>query len=506
MRLFKKSVSVILALLMLITVLSVMCVYAVDNEAVITAGDTEVKSAVGESITYSCDLQSGIRILCGDTKVVYPGELLKVKSIALKNVGSPVNYSEIKGEVYANFSDPDGHDFTERTPYLTIEFEVLDGGSGSIAFVPQKFYSMDMKKITGQVNFYEYLTAPETPATEPETTESYTTEPVTTIPESTTVEPEETTIVPEETTIAPVEEETTEPEETTVPEETTAPEETTEPEETTSPEETTAPSETTYTVIYSYNDGKKDTSVTKTYTTSEEKTAAEIAGLCMPVIESPYYTYSVESASVEGTVVNVQLKGTKKKYIVILNGEEYSSREYLSVETIKVNEPAGFIIDGKVVAVGTEFKFFVTGNMDITTDTAKTDTDEFAEINFNSLRASEDYVYMELLASAKVKEDDYSRMGVAFKTTESSEDDIKAAINEVATGTKKASNGIAVHNSSVTKMNSSGQYQYIYVPYLSTSLVNNPDMKIYFRSFVVKNDGTILLSEPQEVKPYNAIA
>ncbi len=479
---------------------------------------TSVSAIEGETITYKYTINCDSSVHAFDGKVIFP-DALSVNSVIVYN-GNSSAYHAVRGNKIVfnatNVSSP--FDFSNGEAIITVEFAVHDTYDKSAIYTTlDEFYSMDVIS-TGNISYrYKNIVDDEIitsgfvnidnpsesytdPTTEPETTEPETT----TAPESTTVEPEETTTVPEETTTAP--EETTEPEESTpVPEETTtAPEETTEPEETTTaPEETTIPSETTYTVVYNYNNGKEDTSIVKTFKTSEEMSAMEIANTCFPTIESPYYTYSIESASVEGSTVTVQLKSTQKMYDVTLDGEDYSSRPYLYVETITVPEETGFILDGKVVAVGTEFKFFVTGDMDITTDSSKSETDEFATINFNSLRASDDNVYMEMIASAKVNS--YSRMGVAFKTTEYTDDDVKAAVNEVTSGTRKASNGIAVHNSSVTKMNSSGQYQYLYVPYLSTSLINQ-DMKIYFCSYVVKGDGTILLSEPQEVKPYNAIA
>lgn len=458
---------------------------------------TSVSAIEGDTITYKYTVNCDSDVNAFEGEVVFPDTL----SVVSKTIysGSSSAYSAVSGNKIVfnatNVSTP--FDFSEGQAMVTVEFAVNgDYDKSDIYTTLDEFYSTDVirtgnlsyryKNIvddeiitSGFVNLDNHSEDYTDPTTEPETTEE-TTQPVS---------EEETT----EPTTAEGTTESTQPESTTV-----QPEETT-----TAPEETTVPSQTTYTVVYNYNNGKTDSSITKSITTSEEMTALEIANACIPTIESPYYTYSIGSADKEGTTVTVQLSGTQRLYDVMLDGDDYSSRPYLYIETIKVDEPTGFILDGKVVAVGTEFKFFVTGDMDITTDDSKSETDEFATINYNSLRTSEDNVYMELLASAKVNT--YSRMGVAFKTSEYTDDDVRDAVNEVASGTRKASNGIAVHNASVTKMNSSGLYQYIYVPYLSTTLVN-PDMKIYFCAFIVKGDGTIILSEPQEVKPYDAIA
>ena len=171
------------------------------------------------------------------------------------------------------------------------------------------------------------------------------------------------------------------------------------------------------------------------------------------------------------------------------------------IETIETEEEAGFIVNGKVVAVGTKFKFFVTGDMEIQTDPTKSKADEFASVFYNELSVSEENVMMELLATAKV-DDDYERMGVAFATSEQDKDDIKAAVQEVTSGTARATNGIAVHNSSVGLANSSGQYQFIYAPYISTSKVTQ-DLNLYFYAYVVKSNGTIIVSDFEQITPYD---
>lgn len=108
-----------------------------------------------------------------------------------------------------------------------------------------------------------------------------------------------------------------------------------------------------------------------------------------------------------------------------------------------------------------------------------------------------------MLASATT--DGFKRMGIAFASTERSSYDVSEAINAV-TGTDTAvSNKIAVHNSLVDNPNVSGQYQFIYAPYVTVSKVNK-DKSMYFYAFVVNTDGTVTISAPAQIAFANVLA
>ncbi|MGN1138831.1 MAG: hypothetical protein ACI4RM_05235, partial [Ruminococcus sp.] len=109
-------------------------------------------------------------------------------------------------------------------------------------------------------------------------------------------------------------------------------------------------------------------------------------------------------------------------------------------------------------------------------------------------------VSMDLLATANV--DKFARMGVAFATAEKTVDEIADAVTNVKTGTA-ASNGVAVHNSTVDAPNESGSYQFTYAPYVSK---DKADKTLYFYTFAVDTDGNVSLSSVVVVELAIAIA
>ncbi len=461
---FKSLVSIFLTLMLII---SAVCIA------------TTVTAVEEDTVTYQYMVPCSDPVVAFEGEVSYP-ENLSVNSITL---GTQNDYNDYGDKIVfnvTNYSEP--FDFSESAAVITVVFNV-DGDYDKSAIETNltEFISKDLidsgnvdyiykNVVNGEVvsSGYVNIDNPSESFTDP-VTEPTTEEPVT--------EPETTAPVTEPETSAPTEPETTEPKPITE-----------------------------YTVIYNYNNGTEDTSVTRSYSTAEEMSAMDIANARIPKITNPYYKYnSVESATFkDDTTVEATLAQTEIKYTVTVNDEPYSSRPYLYVETIKSDKEVGFIVNGEVVAVGTEFKFFVTGDMDIRTDESEATTSEFASIFFNSLSVSEEKVMMELVATAKV-DSDYERMGVAFATSEYNEDDVKEAVQQVVSGTARATNGVAVHNSSVGLANPSGQYQFIYAPYLSTSKVN-PDLHLYFYAYVVKTDGTVIISNSETVTPYEAIA
>ena len=501
----------------------------------------------GDTITYEYVVTCDESVVAFDGELSYP-DALSVESVVVYDEGSQSYYANTGNKIVfnaTNVSSP--FVFKDGVAMITVQFRVSgDYDKKALETALSEFFSIELidggnisyryaNVIDGEVitsgivdidNPENNLTDPTTESTEP-TTESETTEP-TTVSESTEPTTESETTEPttvSESTEPTTESETTQP--TTVSEstepttesETTQPttvSESTEPtteSETTEPvtETTTAtdptnpkPEEITYTVTYNYNNGTEDTFLTRTYKTEEKISAEELAVACYPSIKNPYNDYSVGDARFTGdTTVEVNLKATLKEYTITLNGDEYSVKHYMDVETITTDTESGFLIDSKVVAVGKTFKFFVTGDIDVVTRETEKTADEFASIIFNSLSVSGQKVLIQLVATAKV--DDYSRMGVAFTTSENVEDLVKEAVTEVESGTKKAENGIVVHNSEVGLANESGQYQFIYAPYIDVGKVEKTT-KIYFYAYVVKPDGTVIVSPAARVNPYDAIA
>lgn len=472
---FRSLISIVLCVLM---VIAAFCAHS------------SVFAVVGDTITYKYLVNCSSAINAFDGEVRFPNTL-SVNSVVVYSEESAAEYAVNNGKILFNATNVGTpFDFSNGEAMVTVEFTVNgEYNKNDIYTTLSEFYTteviysgniaynysniVDDEVITsGHVdidNPSESYTDPTDPPTEPTSAEQPTTSEVT--------EPASETTAP-----------------TTV-EETTAQETTEEP--------TEPPVETTYSLIYYYNNGTEDTSLTRTFKTSQQMNAREIANAAYPSIRNPYYTYSIESARfTDDTTIDVELEPTQKLYDVRLNDDDYSQRPYLYVETINTDEETAFKIGDNVVAVGTEFKFFVTGDMDIYTDDTVTATDEFASLTFNALSVSEEKVIMELLATAKVE--NYARMGVAFGTTAFDEADVVEAATQVTSGTGRGTNGVVIHNSSVQLQNSSGQYQFIYAPYLSTSKVT-PNLNLYFRAYVVKNNGDVIVSDAESVTPYNAM-
>ncbi len=465
----------------------------------------------GDTITYKYVVTCDDPIAAFEGELSYP-ETLSAESVVVYDDGSHSCYTNTGSKIVFNATDVSSpFVFTDGAPMITVKFRVNgDYDKKALETVLSEFFSIELidggnisyryaNVIDGEVitsgivdidNPENNSTDPTTESTEP-TTESETTEP-TTVSEST--EPTTESETTEPTTVSESTKPTTESETTEPVTETTTETDPTDPK----------PKEITYTVTYNYNNGTEDTFLTRIYKTEEKISAEELAVACYPSIKNPYNDYSVGDVKFTGdTTVEVNLKAVPKEYTITLNGEEYSVKHYMDVETITTDTESGFLIDSKVVAVGKTFKFFVTGDIDIVTQETEKTADEFASIIFNSLSVSGQKVLIQLVATAKV--DDYSRMGVAFTTAESAEDLVKEAVTEVKSGTKKAENGIVVHNSDVGLANESGQYQFIYAPYIDVGKVEETT-KIYFYAYVVKPDGTVIVSPAAQVNPYDAIA
>jgi hypothetical protein len=143
---------------------------------------------------------------------------------------------------------------------------------------------------------------------------------------------------------------------------------------------------------------------------------------------------------------------------------------------------------------GADYTFYVTGDVDLVSDSEK----ENAIISLDGLTVTDEKISMEFLATANV--DSFSRMGVAFATSEKAEEDIKAAVAQVTDGTN-AYNNIAIHNSDITAPNESGSYQFTYAPFISKAKATK---NLYFYTFAVDADGEVYVSKVASVDIENA--
>ncbi len=243
------------------------------------------------------------------------------------------------------------------------------------------------------------------------------------------------------------------------------------------------PAETDYTVVFNYVTEDGTQTLTKT-TTSAESDVTKVATSVMPNIENKMYSYALGECTADGTTITANLVETKKLYSVTVDGAIMETQfGYKDKATVTLKD-------------GTEYTFYVTGDIEITSDDPKV----AAALSLDAVTVTDTKVSMDLLATANV--DKFARMGVAFANAEKTVDEIAAAVANVTTGTA-VSNGIAVHNSKVDKPNESGSYQFTYAPYVSKDKANKT---LYFYTFAVDTDGNVSVSSVVSVDLANAVA
>ncbi|MCR5652893.1 MAG: hypothetical protein K6F88_03740 [Ruminococcus sp.] len=225
-----------------------------------------------------------------------------------------------------------------------------------------------------------------------------------------------------------------------------------------------------------------------------------LAEFYRPYIKSAYLEYGVLGCNADGGIIDVQISDTPKIYTVDFNGIS-SEHSYMDFVTLNSDENCSFVIDGKVVHVGTSYSFFVGADTTVTTAESQA-VAAYSLINLNGIRVNDDNVELDMLATANVGEGTYQRMGVALALSEKSKTEIERAVKSVATGSG-TSNKIFVHNSSVNYANRSGQYQFRYAPYFSKSKAN--DKVLYFYTYVVTEDG-VEISEKAQYDMNNLLA
>lgn len=244
-----------------------------------------------------------------------------------------------------------------------------------------------------------------------------------------------------------------------------------------------------------------ESTVTKTVAL-RDYTSEQLIELNMPKIKSAFLDYSGYTYTEDGNNITVNIGDTQKKYTVDFNGTE-TEHSYLELVTLNSDEECSFIIDGRVVAVGSSYSFYVGGDTTVTTGEPQAKA-AYSFVNLNSVTINNDKVTLDMLATANVGEGSYQRMGVAFALSEKTDEEIIASVEKITTGTgTDKDNKIAVHNSRVDYCNQSGQYQFRYAPYFSIGKAK--EASIYFYTYVVTDDG-IIVSEHAEYDMRNLLA
>lgn len=473
----RKFISVCLAVIMLIS--TIICGAVVTDAATYNVGDI---------ITYQFVVNTGCKVQAFDGIVYFPSEKLSVvpqidddeiECEAIVYGNSKGNYAaHATGDImkFQASSANNVYNFTTDATMINVKFLVNDAdfNLSEIYTKLTNIYDKDHNAYNGN-NPYSYKNVIDDKVISGGTVDldNGTSEETTSSTEATeaTTESTEATVESTEATVESTEATT----------ESTAPTEVTEPTtESTAPTEATEPA-LDYTVQFNYVTEDGQQTLTKTISTTETDVQT-IVNTVMPNIENKMYSYTLGLCIADGTTIIANLNETRKLYTVTVDGEivgtQYGYKDKATVS----------------LADGTEYTFYVTGDIEITSDDPK----EAVAISLDALTISDTKISMDLLATANVEK--FARMGVAFATSEKSVAEISAAVSNVLTGTA-AFDGIAVHNSTVDSPNESGSYQFVYAPFVSKE---KSDRIFYFYTFAVDTDGNVAVSSVVSVDLTNA--
>ena len=407
--------------------------------------------AVGETITYSFMIKTNTSPAAFAGTLYYPDSSLKINNVSDVTVLGDGWPNDIGGEILFNSTTLDPYDFSEYTAIVTVVFEVMGKYDSSDVYVDlDEMYSIEGNHLTlGNIPYY-YKN----------------------VIDGERVSSGYTDIDNASNNVKD-------------------------------------PDNISYTVVYTYADSPSSTATRTKTVSSPSENADTVAEFGVPSIENPYYNYSFGSAFFTGErTIAATLATTDKKYKITYNDVTYE-RSYLQSFTAKSDEEKDFLIDGEVVATGSEYSFYVTTDTTIITEDSTGDISDSASLLRNALAITDNpdnqddvLVKMEFLAT--VKSNDFARMGVAFALSDKSENEIKAAVANVQNGSS-VYNKISVYNSAVDSPNKSGQYQFIYAPYASATKLS-ADKTLYFYAFGVDKQGEVKVSGVKTVNISNVLA
>ena len=202
-------------------------------------------------------------------------------------------------------------------------------------------------------------------------------------------------------------------------------------------------------------------------------------------------------ATIEKPVIPIN-----KTFTVTYNGKIIGTYNYLDEVTVVSpnNTFTGFLINGNMVRFGTNLTFYVTDNLNITTD-RDAEHKNAALLNLIDAVVLNNKVYFEFLCTANVKL--FARMGIAYTFSERNKLYLADAVNNV-NGKSGYYNNVGVHFSNVDSMNKSGQYQFRYSPGISINNIDD-EMTLYFYTFAETERGMVI-SEPVQVVVSDLIA
>lgn len=135
----KRTIAILLSVILVIGLVSVAAVNAADNVSRFTVDGKEYTANAGTTVTYKIDMTTPVIIENGQFVIYYPGEALEVQSVTFDSdvLGAPTcNYKSpavLGKEIDFNFSDvTNGYDFTTKKTLVTVEFKATGAGSGDV--------------------------------------------------------------------------------------------------------------------------------------------------------------------------------------------------------------------------------------------------------------------------------------------------------------------------------------------------------------------------------------
>ena len=133
----KKSIAILLSVIMLLSCVSVITAGAADTNATLNLAGKSYTFAKGSVINYTVKLKTENPIVNGQFYLNYPESILKVKNVSFPVVGDSTmfcNYTEDSENLVSfNFSNIKTVDFTKNAVLATIHFAVKAAGSGDIS-------------------------------------------------------------------------------------------------------------------------------------------------------------------------------------------------------------------------------------------------------------------------------------------------------------------------------------------------------------------------------------
>ena len=151
----KKTLAILLSVVMLLGCLCATSASAASNTAVLILNGNSYTVPVKSTVTYTLRLKAPELIENGQFIVRYPDKLLAVKSAEMPNVsGQMINYSQnLKNEVRFIFSNYEGFDFTKENVLINIEFEVRSAGTGEFGFETELVCNLNDVNIMDKCTF-----------------------------------------------------------------------------------------------------------------------------------------------------------------------------------------------------------------------------------------------------------------------------------------------------------------------------------------------------------------